>query len=40
MIDGLHSFIYRLDLQGIIRQLKENPSAYLLHGNQIKEFKP
>ncbi|NLY34051.1 MAG: MCE family protein [Alcaligenaceae bacterium] len=28
------------DLQGIIRQLKENPSEYLLHGNQIKEFKP
>ena len=28
------------DLQGIIRQLKDNPSEYLLHGNQIKEFKP
>jgi len=28
------------DLQGIIRQLKENPSEYLLRGNQIKEFRP
>ncbi|MFV9473207.1 MlaD family protein [Advenella sp. RU8] len=28
------------ELQGIIRQLKDNPSEYLLRGNQIQEFKP
>lgn len=28
------------DLQGILRQLREDPSGYLLNGNQIKEFKP